>query len=237
MKKYLIDASIIGGSLCDFRDRFCFSDCILVMSDKTLFELEKTKKKDLGECDKVSRIFVRFLIDYFARNVNMTEVFTLDANSSHIDRDLVDYARIHNWAIITADKGMALYARIKQVEYVLIEPRYSKEFKFYKHNQGKVFVNVFDLKSDDAIFVNSTQFKSPDSYGNIQICEGNHILHMHSSNSYGICEVDEYIFTHNSFEFFKTVGFNTKTEIYENDDKVYERLYRRWKKRKSYKNF
>ena len=29
MKKYLIDASIIGGSLCDFRDRFCFSDCIL----------------------------------------------------------------------------------------------------------------------------------------------------------------------------------------------------------------
>lgn len=234
MKKYLIDASIIGGSLCDFRDRFCFSDCILVMSDKTLFELEKAKIKGPDDCDKVSRIFVRFLINYFVRNVNETEVFTLETNTNHIDRDLVDYAKMHNLAIITADKGMALYARIKQIEYVLIEPRFSKEFTLYNNKQGKVYINVFDLDSDDAIFVNSTPFKSADYLGDIQIDEGDHILHMHSSNSYEICEIDEYIFTHNSFELFRTVGFNKKVEIYENDEKVYSRLFEKWRKHKSH---
>lgn len=238
MKKYLIDASIIGGSLCDFRDRFCFSDCILVMSDKTLFELEKVKIKGPDECDKFSRIFIRFLIDYFVRNVNETEVFTLETKTNHIDRDLVDYAKMHNLAIITADKGMALYARMKQVEYVLIEPRYFKEFKLYNNKQGKVLINVYDLNSDDTVFVsvNSTHFKSPDLDGNIQIDEGNHVFHMHSSKSYGICEVDEYIFTHNNFEIFKTVGFNTKSEIFENKEEDYEKIFNKWEKNKAYSN-
>ena len=240
MRKYLIDASIVCGSLSDFRDRFCFSDSILIMSDKTLFELEKVKKKDLEECDNVSRIFVRFLIDYFARNVNLTEVFTLEtrANQNHIDYDLVDYARMQNWSVITAEKGMALYARMKHVEYVLIEPRYFKEFKLYNNKQGKVLVNVYDLNSDDTVFVsvNSTHFKSPNFDGNIQVDEGNHVFHMHSSKLYGICEVDEYIFTHNNFELFKTVGFNTKSEIFENSEEDYERIFNKWEKNKSYSN-
>lgn len=231
MKKYLIDASIIGGSLYNFRKRYCVSDCILIMSDKTLIELENQKKKDFSECDKASVAFVRFLIDYFVRNVNLTEVFTLETNSSHIDKDLVNIAQKNNWGIITADKGMALYARIKEVEYVLIESRNSRKFSNYVCLDNKVLINIYDLPAGEAIFVKSYPYKIPDEDGNIEIDEGDTIWHMHSSNSSVLCCVDIYVFTHNNFEYSGTSSFETEFEVMNSD---YQKLYFKWLKNKNF---
>lgn len=233
MEKFLLDTSIVGSSFQEFKNKYVSnSNSILCMSNLTFFELEARKIDP--QCDLATKSFVRWLIDYFVKEVKKTEVFNLTKKSNDkVDTVLVDYAKENNLTVITSDKGMALYCRFQSVKCILLEVRFSKDFNFVEYTEDNLRrVNVFNLPPSYAIFINSVIHKSIDENGYINLENNDHIIQMHYpfSTSAVLCEVDTYLVTNNSIEYVSTKPFDTEEQV----KKDYYMLYQKWCKNLSY---
>lgn len=141
-RKYLIDTSIIGSSLEDFKMHFVETNCTLVLSDLTFRELESRKKDK--RCDFDSITFARFLIDLFVKDTTSTEVCLIEneSNNKHIDEELVKYAEVNNMSVLTSDKGMALWCRFYNVDCKLLKIRSAHSLPFVHESNGNLHINL-----------------------------------------------------------------------------------------------
>lgn len=234
MEKYLIDTSIVGSSLQEFKSKYANNNnSILCMSNLTFFELEARKVDP--KCDIPTESFVRWLINYFVKETKKTEVFNLtkDVNDK-VDTVLVNYAKENNLTVITSDKGMALYCRFQSVECILLEVRYSKDFRFVEYaDDNSRRVNVFNTPDSYAVFVKGpSHISGPDENGYINLENNDRIFQMHYpfSTSAILCEVDEYLVTNNSIDYVSTHPFDTEEQVTKNN----YMLYQKWCKSLSY---
>ena len=231
-KKYLIDASIIASSMEDFKRRFCSSESILVLSDLTFRELED-RKIDRG-CVVESKRFVSFIIDWFVRDTNSTEVCTIEYENSdkHIDQELVKYAKNNELCILTCDKGMALWCRFYNVECQLLEVRSSAKLSFVHENNDSVHINLKHVPIGFSTFVYSPEknkIMSATSNEVIFLNPGYVVLVAHEANNG--CEIDTYYVD-------KELSLNlTEKVIYFSEDDIdiegkpfHLGLYQKWAK-------
>ena len=233
-KKYLLDTSIIGSSLDDFKRRFVETECTLVLSDLTFRELEPRKKDKRCEYDSVS--FARFLIDLFVRDTTSTEVCLIEyeSNDKHIDEELVKYAGINNMSILTSDKGMALWCRFYNVDYELLEVRSVTGLPFIHENNGALKLNLKKVPIGFSTFVYSPEKNKIFSASGKDIMfinPGNILLVAQPHGEEKICKVDTYLITKDlTLSLIGKNLYSSEDDIDVDNNPFHINLYDKWKK-------
>ena len=231
-KKYLLDTSIIGSSLEDFKRRFVDTDCTLVLADLTFRELESRKKDKRCEYDSIS--FARFLIDLFVRDTSSTEVCLIEDESinKHIDEELVKYAGINNMSILTSDKGMALWCRFYSVECELLEIRSTASFPFIRENNGALQLNLKQVPIGFSTFVYSPEKnKILSSLGSdiMLIAPGNVLLVAQADQK--MCRIETFFINTNlSLNLVGKNLYSSEDDIDTDSNPFHYNLYDKWKK-------
>lgn len=232
--KYLIDASIIASSLEDFKRRFVSPDCTLILSDLSFRELE-ARKKDRN-CEFESKGFVRYLIDLFVRDTSSTEICLIEEElyTKHIDEKLVQYAKSNNISILTCDKGMALWCRFYNVNYILLETRSIANLPFVFEKNGSTFINIFDgsIPKNSSVYVYSpiqNSIISPLDNGIIFLNPGHILLVAHPENS--ACGIDTYYI--DSDKKLALIGkdiYSSESDIETDEKPFHKNLFLKWTK-------
>lgn len=233
--KYLIDASVIASSLEDFKRRFISQDNTLVLSDLTFRELE-ARKKDKG-CSEESKKFVRFLIDFFVRDISSSETCYIESETSskHIDEELVKYAKSNNMSLLTCDKGMALWCRFYGVECTLLESRSITKLPFVIERNNAVYLNLYDgsIPRAHSVYVysparNATIPPVDRDLGTIFLNPGYIILVAHPENR--VCSIDTYFVNRDRATVLVAKDLYSSEEDIDTDDKPFHKeLFRKWK--------
>ena len=230
MEKFLIDASIIGSSLEDFKRNFINDNTILIMSDLTFIELE-AKKID-SNCNQK---FARFLIDLFVNDLLHTEVSIIkntETNNKHIDLELVKYAKSNDLSILTCDKGMALWCRFYDVDCNLLTVRKVTSLDFVKEDNSSFYINIFDFSvpKGHTVIVYSPRTNRIAHYlddGTIFLNSGDVILVAHPKNS--ACQVDTYSVNPDMSTSLTSVSvYASKEEVELAEKPFHETIYTKW---------
>lgn len=234
--KYLLDASVIASSLEDFKRRYISNpDCILILSDLTLMELE-ARKKDRW-CVVESKKFVSYLIDFFVRDTSSTEICRIESEcpTKHIDQDIVKWAKEHNVSILTCDKGMALWCRFYNVNCELLEVHSVATLPFVHENNGSLCLNLRQVPIGCSTFIYSPEKNK------IMSSLGSDIMFMTTGNvllvaqpDQKLCRIDTYIV--NADLSISLVGrnlYSSEEDIDTDAHPFHFNLYDKWKKHAS----
>ena len=230
-KKYLLDTSIIASSVEDFKKRFVETDCILILSDLTFRELESRKKDK--KCEYDSRSFVRFLIDLFIRDTTSTEVCLIEyeSNDKHIDEELVKYALNNDMAILTCDKGMALWCRFYNVECQFLERRSVTALAFIHEHNGALQLNLKKVPIGCSTFVYSPEknkILAPSGKDIMFINPGNILLVAQPEQK--MCKIDTYVITNDlTLSLIETNVYSSEDDIDVDNSPFHINLYDKWK--------
>ncbi len=163
MKNYVMDTSIVG--IENFRniiEKICNFKSKIILTSITISELDKINKTNPSE---EVRSNARYILNLALNNPNSFKTVLINESLECPDDCIVEYCNINKQYVIllTADKAMALKARMRDIETKYFEISSLRTLLLSYQKDDKLFINALNTRSQLIyVYSNGIEYKNGD---------------------------------------------------------------------------